>query len=143
MSQEIIATGRRKDAVARIRMTPGTGVIEINGRPFEEYFKTSALQNAVLQPLEVAKSVNIFDIRVNTTGLKNPSCHTISKAFEKFRKTASVCSLLFNAFRILSWSLTMLSIVLLHFQKQLCRGFSILWMSKYHSSLVAVICSNI
>ncbi len=68
MSQEIIATGRRKDAVARIRMTPGTGAIEINGRPFEEYFKTSALQNAVLQPLELAKSRNIFDISVNATG---------------------------------------------------------------------------
>ena len=68
MSQEFIATGRRKDAVARIRMTLGTGVIEINGRPFEDYFKTSALQNAVLQPLEVAKSVNVFDISVNATG---------------------------------------------------------------------------
>ena len=68
MSQEFIATGRRKDAVARIRMTAGTGVIEVNGRSFEDYFKTSALQNAVLQPLEVAKSVNAFDIRVNATG---------------------------------------------------------------------------
>ncbi len=68
MSQEFIATGRRKDAVARIRMTAGTGVIEVNGRTFEDYFKTSALQNAVLQPLEVAKSVNVFDISVNATG---------------------------------------------------------------------------
>ena len=68
MSQEFIATGRRKDAVARIRMTAGTGVIEVNGRTFDEYFKTSALQNAVLQPLEVAKSVNVFDISVNATG---------------------------------------------------------------------------
>ncbi len=68
MSQEFIATGRRKDAVARIRMTAGTGVIEVNGRTFEEYFKTSALQNAVLQPLEVAKSVNVFDISVNASG---------------------------------------------------------------------------
>lgn len=68
MSQQFIATGRRKDAVARIRMTPGTGSIAINGRPFEEYFKTPALQNAVLQPLEVAKSINAFDISVNATG---------------------------------------------------------------------------
>ena len=45
MSQEFIATGRRKDAVARIRMSPGTGKIEVNGRPFEEYFKTTRLQN--------------------------------------------------------------------------------------------------
>ena len=68
MSQEIIATGRRKDAVARIRMTPGTGVIEINGRPFEDPENTAQEPHQTLQPLEVAKSVNVFDIRVNATG---------------------------------------------------------------------------
>jgi small subunit ribosomal protein S9 len=68
MPQEFIATGRRKDSVARIRMTAGSGTIEVNGRPFEEYFKTSALQNTVLQPLDVAKSANIFDIKVNAKG---------------------------------------------------------------------------
>jgi len=68
MAQEFIATGRRKTAVARIRMSPGTGKVEINGRPFEEYFKTTALQNTVLQPLEIAKSVNAYDLSVNTSG---------------------------------------------------------------------------
>lgn len=68
MSQEFIATGRRKNAVARIRMSPGTGKIQINGRPFDEYFKTPALQNTVLQPFEVAKSNNQFDVFVNATG---------------------------------------------------------------------------
>jgi small subunit ribosomal protein S9 len=68
MSQEFISTGRRKTAVARIRMSPGSGRIEVNGKPFEEYFKTAALQNVVLQPLEVAKSVNIFDLSVNASG---------------------------------------------------------------------------
>ena len=68
MSQEFIATGRRKDAVARIRMTAGSGQIEVNGRPFDEYFKTTALQNTVLQPLEVAQSVNAYDLSVNTSG---------------------------------------------------------------------------
>jgi small subunit ribosomal protein S9 len=68
MPQQFIATGRRKEAVARIRMTPGTGVIEVNGRSFEDYFKTATLQNIVLQPLEVAKSVNAFDISVNASG---------------------------------------------------------------------------
>ena len=68
MAQEFIATGRRKTAVARIRMAPGTGKIEVNGRPFEEYFKTPALQNTVLQPLEIAKSVNAYDLAVNASG---------------------------------------------------------------------------
>ena len=68
MAHEYIATGRRKNAVARIRMTNGTGKIEVNGRAFEEYFPTTALQNAVLAPLQVAKSTNAFDVSVNAHG---------------------------------------------------------------------------
>ncbi len=68
MSQEFIATGRRKEAVARIRMSAGTGKITVNGRPFDEYFKTTALQNTVLQPFETAQVLNQYDLSVNTTG---------------------------------------------------------------------------
>jgi small subunit ribosomal protein S9 len=68
MSQEFIATGRRKDAVARIRMTAGTGKIKVNGKAFDEYFKTSSQQNIVLRPLEVAKAMNQFDVAVNAHG---------------------------------------------------------------------------
>jgi small subunit ribosomal protein S9 len=68
MPQEFIATGRRKNAVARIRMTDGSGKIEVNGRSFEEYFKTVALQNTVLQPLEVAQQMNVYDVAVNAHG---------------------------------------------------------------------------
>ncbi|MDQ3625078.1 MAG: 30S ribosomal protein S9, partial [Verrucomicrobiota bacterium] len=68
MPQEFIATGRRKNAVARVRMTHGTGKIEVNGRPFEEYFKTVALQNHVLEPFAVVKSGNAFDVSVNASG---------------------------------------------------------------------------
>jgi small subunit ribosomal protein S9 len=67
-SQELIATGRRKTSVARIRMTPGSGKIEINGRNFEDYFPTAPLQNAVLQPLQTAKVVNAYDLAINATG---------------------------------------------------------------------------
>jgi small subunit ribosomal protein S9 len=68
MSKEYIATGRRKNAVARIRMSAGSGKIVVNGRAFDEYFKTTALQNTVLQPFETAKAVNQFDVSVNATG---------------------------------------------------------------------------
>jgi small subunit ribosomal protein S9 len=68
MSQEFIATGRRKNAVARIRMSPGSGKVVVNGRPFDEYFKTTNLQNTVLQPFEVAKVVNQYDVAVNAQG---------------------------------------------------------------------------
>ena len=68
MSQEFIATGRRKTAVARIRMTAGNGKIEINGRTFEEYFPTPSLQNTILKPLEIAQSTTAYDVSVNTSG---------------------------------------------------------------------------
>jgi small subunit ribosomal protein S9 len=67
-NQEFIATGRRKTSVARIRMTPGSGKIEINGKSFEDYFPTVPLQSAVLQPLQVVKLTNSYDLSINTTG---------------------------------------------------------------------------
>ncbi len=70
MSQEttFVATGRRKTAVARVRMTPGTGLIKVNGRPMEEYFPTIPLQHTVMKPLEIANVVKTYDISVNASG---------------------------------------------------------------------------
>ena len=62
------ATGRRKTAVARVRLTAGTGKIEVNGRPFEEYFPTAPLQNTVLAPLTLTKLINSYDVAINTNG---------------------------------------------------------------------------
>lgn len=67
-TQEFIATGRRKTSVARIRMTLGSGKIDINGRNFEDYFPSAPLQNIVLQPLQTAKVVNTYDLSINATG---------------------------------------------------------------------------
>jgi len=67
-NQQFIATGRRKTSVARIRMTPGSGKIEINSKSFEDYFPTVPLQSAVLQPLQVVKLTNSYDLSINTTG---------------------------------------------------------------------------
>jgi small subunit ribosomal protein S9 len=67
-TQEFIATGRRKTSVARIRMTPGSGKIDINGRNFEDYFPSVPLQNIVLQPLQTAKVVNTYDVSINASG---------------------------------------------------------------------------
>jgi small subunit ribosomal protein S9 len=67
-TQEFIATGRRKTSVARIRMTPGNGKIEVNGKSFEDYFPTVPLQNTLLAPLQVVKLTNAYDISVNTSG---------------------------------------------------------------------------
>ncbi|MGI8890675.1 MAG: 30S ribosomal protein S9 [Chthoniobacterales bacterium] len=67
-TQEFIATGRRKTAVARIRLTPGNGKIDVNGKSFEDYFPTIPLQNTVLQPLQVVKLTSAYDISVNASG---------------------------------------------------------------------------
>ena len=65
---EITTTGRRKTAVARLRMQAGSGSITVNNMPFEEYFPTIALQNGVLRPLELTQSMQKWDMKVRATG---------------------------------------------------------------------------
>jgi small subunit ribosomal protein S9 len=65
---EFVAVGRRKTAVARVRITAGTGKIVVNGRAFEDYFKTQALQNTVLSAFDVVKQLNQFDVKVTADG---------------------------------------------------------------------------
>lgn len=67
-TEEFIATGRRKTSVARIRMTAGSGKIDVNGKSFEDYFPTIPLQNTVLQPLQSVKLTNSYDLSINATG---------------------------------------------------------------------------
>ncbi|MEQ1859333.1 MAG: 30S ribosomal protein S9 [Chthoniobacteraceae bacterium] len=68
MSQELMATGRRKTSVASVWMVAGTGQIVVNKRPFEEYFRTVVLQSHAIRPLEVANVMKTFDIKVRTRG---------------------------------------------------------------------------
>ena len=66
---EVINTsGRRKCSVARAYVSKGTGVITINKRDYKEYFKTPTLQYYVLQSLNNAKSVGLYDVKVNVNG---------------------------------------------------------------------------
>ncbi len=65
---EFVATGRRKTAVARVRIAPGTGKIVVNGRTFENYFCVEAQRLLVSQPLTITDSVTKFDIRINVEG---------------------------------------------------------------------------
>ena len=68
MPEVFAATGRRKTAVAQVRIFRGSGKIEVNGRPLEEYFSTPSLQFTVLKPFEVTKTSNSFDVKVRTSG---------------------------------------------------------------------------
>jgi len=61
-------TGRRKEAVARARLRPGTGLLTINGRPFEVYFPTASQRMAVSEPLRVADRMESFDIDASIHG---------------------------------------------------------------------------
>ena len=61
-------TGRRKTATARTRLYAGSGNIEINGRPMEQYFPRKTLQMIIRQPLVLTKNTERFDIKVNVQG---------------------------------------------------------------------------
>ncbi len=66
--QEFLGTGRRKTAVARVRLASGSGKITINGRVFENYFVTETLRTLVIAPLTVTETAAKFDVRVNVAG---------------------------------------------------------------------------
>jgi small subunit ribosomal protein S9 len=69
MSQPLTqTTGRRKGAVARARLRPGTGVVTINGRPFDVYFPTSAQRMVVSEPLRVAEVEATYDVDASIHG---------------------------------------------------------------------------
>ncbi|MCP4847305.1 MAG: 30S ribosomal protein S9 [Verrucomicrobiaceae bacterium] len=67
-TETIKSTGRRKTAVARVNMTPGTGQITINNEPMEDVFPTVALQNSLIHPLQVANQPKSWDLNVTTNG---------------------------------------------------------------------------
>jgi small subunit ribosomal protein S9 len=57
-----IAVGRRKEAVARVRLVPGTGTYQLNGRSLEEYFTTRAQRMVVSAPLRLIEKDKEFDV---------------------------------------------------------------------------------
>jgi small subunit ribosomal protein S9 len=65
---EYISLGRRKRAVARLRLHAGDGKIMINKRAFEDYIPRESLRQLILQPLEICESLGKFDISINVDG---------------------------------------------------------------------------
>jgi small subunit ribosomal protein S9 len=66
--KEYLGTGRRKTAVARVRLAAGSGKIFVNGRPFENYFGTDSLRTLATQALTATESAAKFDVRINVEG---------------------------------------------------------------------------
>ena len=62
------ATGKRKDAVARVWIKPGKGNITINDKSIDEYFARPVLKMIIAQPFEVANRVNEFDVVCTVKG---------------------------------------------------------------------------
>lgn len=70
--EEFVSVGRRKGAIARVRMIPGNGKFDINGKDgLLEYFKRETLKMDIEQPLQLTENLDKFDfnIRVNGGGL--------------------------------------------------------------------------
>lgn len=64
----IWATGRRKCAVARVRIAPGTGKVVVNGKDWKDYFTTESMRGYILQPLAAVDSANKFDVFATLDG---------------------------------------------------------------------------
>ena len=63
-----VGTGRRKQSDARVFMTPGTGVVTVNGRTLEEYLPQATLRMVVNSPLVLTETKEQFDIKINVAG---------------------------------------------------------------------------
>jgi small subunit ribosomal protein S9 len=63
-----VGTGRRKNSVARVFMTPGTGTITVNGSTLEDYLPQATLRMEVNSPLVLTETKGQFDIKINVYG---------------------------------------------------------------------------
>ena len=69
MSKPLIqTTGRRKEAVARVRLRPGTGKIVINTKPMEQYFTILTHQQSATEPLRLTQTADVYDVDARLDG---------------------------------------------------------------------------
>ncbi len=61
-------TGRRKSAIARVYLRPGTGEFKVNGRPFEQYFVTPSQRSSARQPLLLTETGASFNVVARVSG---------------------------------------------------------------------------
>lgn len=61
-------TGRRKEAVARVRVRPGTGKVTVNGKPLDQYFATTTQRNAAVEALRVTNTLEQYDVDATIIG---------------------------------------------------------------------------
>jgi small subunit ribosomal protein S9 len=88
-TNEFLGTGRRKTAVARVRLATGSGKITVNGRPVENYFVLDTQRSTVTGPLTVTGTADKLDVKVNVqgggpNGQAGATRHGIARALLKF-----------------------------------------------------------
>ena len=86
------ATGKRKNAIARVWIKPGTGHVVVNGKTMAEYFARPVLQMVLRQPFQVAGVDNTFDVKATVkggglSGQAGAVKHGISKALQNYDPT--------------------------------------------------------
>ena len=91
-NDEVLATGRRKCAVARIRLTPGTGRQSVNGKALAEYFPSEALCGYVQQVFKVVGGEGKYDFTANLdgggiAGQAGALRHAVARALVKYDET--------------------------------------------------------
>ena len=62
------STGRRKAAVARVRLRPGSGVVTVNKRPIDEYFPSATHRMIITEPLRLVEKVEVYDVDCSLDG---------------------------------------------------------------------------
>lgn len=69
MSKPLVqSTGRRKAAVARVRLRPGTGVVTVNKRPIDEYFPSATHRMIITEPLRLVERAESYDVDTTLDG---------------------------------------------------------------------------
>jgi small subunit ribosomal protein S9 len=67
-SRPFYGTGRRKNAVARVFVRPGSGKFEVNGKPIAKYFTNIVWLNRAIEPLRFTNTIDQLDVRVSANG---------------------------------------------------------------------------
>jgi small subunit ribosomal protein S9 len=89
MAERTYATGRRKNATARVWLSPGKGQFTVNGKPMDEYFDRETLKMSAMQPFDITETRGQFDILATVSGggisgQAGALRHGISRALAEF-----------------------------------------------------------
>ncbi len=107
--QQFIATGKRKSAIARVRLQPGSGMVLVNRKPVEDYMDRESSKMVIFQPLVLTGTYGKLDVHVNVlgggkSGQAGAIRHGISKALlelnPEFRQVLKKAGLLTRDSRV-------------------------------------------